>query len=216
MWQPARFAHPRFARIADLVARITGQPDWPSIEVLDACLREELATAGVRLVEAAKSRPALGADGTIDPATIYEVRIVERGEIATRPRNAHDLLNALVWAAFPHTKLSITRALAVIQRERAAGRASLPSTRTRDHDRLALVDEGAVIHVPQSGAWIFGHAIYEHAYAGEFAVRGAAIDLVVPGIADLAPVAARAAIDACLAEADLGLVVRPGAGVPID
>src|SRR5262249_32655778 len=155
-------------------------------------------------------------DGTIDPASLYEVRIVERGEIPTRPRNAHDLLNALIWAAFPRGKLALSRALAEIQRERAAGRANLPSTRTRAHDRLALVDEGALLCIAGArthARWIFGHAILEHAYAGEHAVRGAAVDLDVPGIDALSPGDARRAVDRAFAAADLATAVRGGAGV---
>src|SRR5262245_4272689 len=120
-WEPARLAHPWFGRVADLVARIAHEPDWPSIATLNERLGGELATASIRLVEAAKTKP-MRVDGAIDPASLYEVRIVERGEIPTRPRNAHDLLNALVWAAFPRAKLALARALATVQRERAAGR----------------------------------------------------------------------------------------------
>lgn len=218
-WQPTQLAHPWFAGIADLVERIAGEPDWPNITRLDACLREELATVGMRLVEAPKTRVARHDDGTIDPASLYEVRIVERGEVPTRPRNAHDLLNALIWAAFPRAKLALSRSLAAIQRERARGRASLPPTRTRAHDRLALVDEGALLCVrgaTRHARWIFGHAILEHAYAGELAVRASAVDLDVPGIDELDRVAARAATDRAFAAADLASVVRGGPGVPID
>lgn len=210
LWEPARLTHARFARVADLVARLAGEPEWPSIATLDAVFAAELAVVGVHLVEAGKTRPALAADGTIDPATLYEVRIAERGEIPTRPSNLHDLLNALVWAAFPHAKLALTRQLAAIQRARAAGRATLPATRTRDHDRLAMVDEGGIVCV-RGEQWIFGHAIYEHTYAGELAVRGAAIDLEVD-----VDVVSRDAIDRALAAADLALVVRAGPGIPLD
>jgi hypothetical protein len=217
-WQPTQLAHPWFAGVADLVDRVAHEPDWPAVERLDAYLRDELAAVGMRLVEAPKGRPALLADGTIDPASLYEVRIVERGEIPTRPRNAHDLLNALIWAAFPHSKLALSRALAAIQRERAAGRTRLPPTRTRAHDRLALVDEGALFCV--AGArrhrWIFGHAILEHAYAGELAVRATAVDIEVPGIDVLEHRAARAAVDRAVASADLASAVRGGPGIPIE
>lgn len=215
-WDPERFANPRFARVADLVARLAHERDWPSVATLDAMFGPELGDAGVRLVEAEKSRPARMPDGAIDAATLYEVRIVERGEVPTRPRNAHDLLNALVWAAFPRAKLALTRALAAIQRRRAAGRTNLPPTRTRAHDRLALFDEGAVLRVHRAGTWIFGHAIYVHAYAGNLDVRGAAIDLDVPGVAELPALAARAEIDRCLAAADLAAAVRAGPGIPIE
>lgn len=226
-WNFARFAHRRFAGIADLVARLADAGDWPSIAMLNDRLRPELACAGVRLVEAAKTRPAHGADGTIDPSSLYEVRIAERGEVPTRPRNAHDLCNALAWAAFPCTKLALSRALAAVQRARAAGRRALPATRSHDHDRLALIDEGGVLCVTGSrttSRWIFGHALYEHAYAGDLEVRGAAIDLAVPDIDalsdrrsdPLAPAAARAAVDRALAAVDLAHAARPGPGIPVD
>ncbi len=218
-WAPERFEHARFARLADLVHRIAGEHDWPSIDTLNHAFVRELQTVGVRLVEAAKTKPALGADGTLDPSTLYEIRIVEYGEIPTRPRNAHDLLNALVWAAFPRSKLEVSRALAALQRERAKGRTQLPSTRTKDHDRLAMIDEGAVLRVGGASThsvWIFGHAILEHAYAGVFDVRGAAVDLDVPGVDLLAPIEARAAVDRVFAGSDLPRVVRAGAGVPVD
>jgi hypothetical protein len=218
-WEPRRFAQPRFATIADVVARLCDEPDWPSVARLDELLRPELASVDMHLVEAAKTKAALLPDGTIDPSSLYEVIIVERREIPTRPNNAHDLLNAVVWAAFPLTKLALTVTLADVQRARARGRTQLPSTRSREHDRLALVDEGAVVCVRgsrTSSTWIFGHAIYEHAYAGQLAVRGTPIDLDVPGIEDLDHGAARAAIDRRLASVDLAAAVRPGPGIPLD
>jgi hypothetical protein len=218
-WEPARLAHARFAHVADLVARLASEQDWPSVAALDERFRRELASVGMRLVEATKTKPSLGADGMIDPLSLYEVRICERGEIPTRPRNAHDLMNALVWAAFPHGKLALSRSLAAVQRERAAGRARLPSTRTPAHDRLAMIDEGAVLCVQGARAtsrWIFGHAIYEATYAGELAVRAAPVDLAVPAIDDLEPVAARPAVDRALAAADLATAARGGPGIPID
>ncbi len=218
-WDFARFAQPRFDCIADLVARLADASDWPSIAMLNDRFRAELASVGVQLVEAAKTRPALGVDGTIDPSSLYEVRIVERGEVPTRPRNAHDLCNALAWAAFPHAKLALSRALAAVQRARACGRTTLPATRTHAHDRLALIDEGGVVFVAGSrttSTWIFGHALYEHAYAGDLGVRGTAIDLALQEIDQLAPNAARAAVDRALAAADLTRAARHGPGIPVE
>lgn len=215
VWEPARFAHPRFAGIRDLLDRLGGASDWPTVAALDAALRPELARAGVALIEAPKTRAELAADGTIDPASLYEVRIVDRGEVPTRPRNLHDLLNAVVWAAFPASKRALTRRLAEIQRARAAGRSTLPATRSREHDRLAMIDEGAVLFVGDT-RWIFGHAIYEHAYAGELAVRGSAVDLPVVLDPSVDLIAARAAIDRAFAAVELAAAVRGGPGVAID
>jgi hypothetical protein len=218
-WQPARLQHPRFTRVADLVVRLVGHDDWPSVEALNAAFAGELRRVGMRLIEAPKTKAALGPDGSIDIASLYEVRIVDEGEIPTRPRNAHDLLNALVWAAFPHTKLALTRELAKVQRERAAGRATLPNARSPAHDRLAMIDEGALVRVAgkrETTTWIFGHAIYEHAYAGVLDVRGAAIDLALPGIDEQSTVVARAQIDHALAASDLASLVRGGPGIAVD
>jgi hypothetical protein len=217
-WDARRMQHARFAGVADLVARLADARDWPSVDSLNERFAEELARVGVRLVEAAKTRVVVGDDGVIDVSSLYEVRIVERGEIPTRPRNAHDLLNALVWAAFPATKLALTRALADVQRDRAAGRAKLPGTRSPDHDRLAMIDEGALVRVQdeRTTTWIFGHAIYEHAYEGAFDVRGALIELAAPGVDALSLVAARAKVDHLLAEQDLARVTRSGPGVQVD
>lgn len=206
-WSLERLQHPRFHRVADLIARLSRERDWPAISALNEYFARELGRVGVRLVEAPKTKFALAPDGTIDVSSLYEVIIVERGEIPTRPQNIHDLLNALIWAAFPATKLALTRALAAIQRERAKGRATLPNARTPEHDRLAMFDEGALICVKSAGHWIFGHAIYEHAYAGELEIRGAAVDLVVPGVVT------RDAIDRVLATMNLAAAVRRGAGV---
>jgi hypothetical protein len=218
-WEPQRFRHARFARVADLVERFSSERDWPSVARLDECLAPELRGVGMRLVEAPKTKPALAADGLLDPASLYEVRIVEHGEIPTRPRNSHDLLNALIWAAFPHSKLALSRSLAAVQRERAKGRTKLPSTRTPEHDRLALIDEGALLCVTGStsrSTWIFGHAILEHAYAGVFDVRGAAIDLSITAIEELDAPAARVAVDRAFASAELPSVMRGGAGISVE
>ncbi|HUS28792.1 MAG TPA: DUF3025 domain-containing protein [Kofleriaceae bacterium] len=213
-WEPDRLQHPRFARVADLVTRLTSERDWPEVATLNAAFAPELGSVGVRLVEAPKLKPALGSDGAIDIASLYEVRIVEAGEIPTRPRNAHDLLNALVWAAFPRTKLALTRELAAVQRVRAEGRATLPNARSPAHDKLAMFDEGALVRV-RGTTWIFGHAVYEHAYAGVFDVRGAAVELDLE-IDGLSTIDARARIDGALAAADLASLVRTGPGVPVD
>lgn len=218
IWDPTRLAHPWFAGVADLVARFASVQDWPSVEMLDECFADELASVGVRLVESGKTKAVLTADGVIDPSSLYEVRIAEHGEIPTRARNAHDLLNTLIWAAFPNAKLALSRTLATLQRERAAGRARLPSTRSPAHDRLALVDEGALLRVRGSRAtstWIFGHAILEHAYAGELGVRGTAVELALPELDELAPLVARARVDQLFAAADLERVVRRGPGIPV-
>jgi len=71
---------------------------WPSMEQLNDGLSGE---ASYRFVA---QTPSLLADGLH-----YEQRIAERGDIATRERNWHDLLNALVWLRHPALKQALNR-----------------------------------------------------------------------------------------------------------
>jgi len=71
---------------------------WPSTDRLNDGLPGE---ATYRFVA---QTPSLLADGLH-----YEQRIAERGDIATRERNWHDLLNALVWLRHPVLKQALNR-----------------------------------------------------------------------------------------------------------
>lgn len=214
MWDSQRLAHPWFARVDDLVARLADHRDWPTVAALNQLFSAELGRAGVMLVESTKPKRTRS-KRPVDPESLYEVRIANHGEIPTRPRNAHDLLNTIVWAAFPLSKLALSRRLAEIQRTRLAGRDRLPPSRSSEHDRLALVDEGGLLRVAGT-TWIFGHAIYEHAYAGNPAVRGTPVDLHLAHGAALPLSTARAAIDRAFAGADVAQLVRSGPGVPVE
>src|SRR5689334_21142429 len=72
------------------------EPSWPSLDALNAAWP---ATAQERFV--AQTRELL-ADGMH-----YEQRIAERGMIATRQANWHDLFNALIWLRYPAIKRAL-------------------------------------------------------------------------------------------------------------
>lgn len=211
-WAPARMVTARFAGIADVVAAIATAPDWPSCDELNTRFAGPFSTVGVRMVPADKTRATLGPDGLLDLGSLYEVRISDTGDVPTRPRNVHDLLNALIWAAFPRSKSALTQRLAQMQRQRAAGQATLPVARTRPHDRLALIDEGGLLQLPNAAnpaapcTWIFGHAILEHAYANIHDVRGATMQLRQP----LQPLRERQAPPPTRADVDQALAAIVG------
>lgn len=210
--------HPWLAAVADLLAR------WPAgalppLAELQAGLRDHLAPHGLALVaplaapRRRKRRPA-GTDASaapdLDPRTIYELRIADTGEIPTRPDNLHDLCNALSWAAFPRAKWALTRRIAELQRARLDATGRLPAARDREHDRLALLDEGGLLSLTGSEgtrAVLVGHALWQHAALGHREVRAAAVHLPQPAPpwsrASCAEV--RAAVDA----AWLALVTSP-------
>jgi Protein of unknown function (DUF3025) len=145
--------------------------DWPDVTEYNALLPSDAVVRFVpQVVPPQRSRrsekPVRRADDLYDAC-------IMRGEVPTRPRSWHDYLNALVWATFPLAKAVLhARQHAVITRwlqdegvVRADGTlTTLPNARTREHDALALVDEGGVVVLCDGDrelAVTFGHALYE-------------------------------------------------------
>lgn len=190
-----RFEHPLFAELAPW-ARWLRRSDWPSLDEIN---RELVArTAGsagsgrspVQLVE---QTPDLTRD-----RLHFEVRIRERGQIATRIGCWHDLFNALVWLAQP----AIKRALNARQANDVllAG----PSQRTRAQCALTHFDEAGVVLILREAdrlsRWdrhdwqglfhglatddyavvIVGHALYEHGLVEGKLVVGKALAVIDP------------------------------------
>src|SRR5690606_30281869 len=141
---PALLASPLGWPFGPLAQLLDGAAGVPPVDVLDAALA---ARAGVRFVPA---RPAgrKRAAAPADPAA-YDASIVERREVPTRPGNAHDYANALIWATFPRSKRAHhARQLGVV---RAAAHPGRPWTRTEEGDALAMLDEGGIVVVAPPG-----------------------------------------------------------------
>jgi hypothetical protein len=164
--------------------------DWPGMVALNA----RLPDVSVRFVA---QTPELLADGLH-----YEQRIFERGEIATRERNWHDLLNALVWLRHPRLKRALNaRQVAEIAR---VG----PKRRSRVQQALTHFDEAGIIVALRDPAllvlwdlhdwpglfwrervaWsdgrieaiVFGHALLEHALSPVQMLTGKALVVQLP------------------------------------
>jgi len=83
----------------------------------------------------------------------YEPRCFLRGEVATRPYNWHDLLNALVWLTFPKAKASINaRHYDVLVKQEIAASGS---QRGAVRDVNTLIDESGMI-VPYADTGLAG------------------------------------------------------------
>ncbi len=157
MWDPRFASRPIFWAIAEPAALFAREEAFPSPERIDDLLA---ARAGIRFVRAApRPKRRSRAGHAREESALYDTRIVEAGEVPTRDGSWHDLLNALVWAAFPEAK----RALHLRQRRLVVpAQPGEARRRPRALDALALFDEGGVVLL-EGGARlaVFGHAIYE-------------------------------------------------------
>ena len=139
---------------------------WPSANELHAALSA--------LVERGLGGPMRFRAQVLHEPLRYEAAIVTAREVPTRDASPHDLLNALIWATFPRAKFALHRRFHEAEQLR-----TVPG-RTRFQDRLALLDEGAVLRSPDGNvqrAVVFGHAILEHRIGGSNAARAELFEL---------------------------------------
>ncbi|GAB2544540.1 DUF3025 domain-containing protein [Rhodanobacter koreensis] len=179
-------------------------PHWPTLDALNALWPGDARTRFV-----AQDHQLL-ADGLH-----YEQRIAERGQIATREGNWHDLLNALVWLRYPAIKQALNR------RQMAEIARMGPKDRSRPQYAMTHFDEAGVIVVlqgpallalwdvhdwqglfwQQRQAWLdgsiqltlFGHALLEHALNPDKLLVGKALVFLAAGGTDLGQASTRCA-----------------------
>ncbi len=184
---PARFDHPIFAGYQRHRDLLTGA-DWPPLDELNR--RMAAVDPGIRFVRQDRQ--------LLEDGLHYERRVAERGQVATREDNWHDLLNALVWIEQPQLKRAVNA------RQVADLGAAGHGQRTRAQCALTHFDEAGLIVVLPSdaslAAWdrhdwpalfsdqdwpsrigltVLGHALLEHALLADAAPVGKC--LVVAG-----------------------------------
>ena len=182
--------------------------DWPDPAALTRALSPR---ARVALVAAAP-RPRRQKTPA-DARPLYDARIVLDRCVPTRERSWHDLLNALVWATFPRAKAALhERQLRALRARIVPGATRLPDTRSREHDALALIDEGGVVILESpdapARAIVFGHALYEGLVLGVRAMIARAV------VANVTPLPANADAQIALADEDLEARLRAPDLVP--
>lgn len=196
---PAVFAAPPLAAWSEYAELLQGN-DWPAIDALNA------RRGGDALPCFAAQDRAL-----LDDGLHYEQRIAERGVIATRERNWHDLFNALAWLRYPALKQALNRR----QVEEIARIG--PRERSRPQCAMTHFDEaGVIVRVAdpallarwdvhdwhglfwrERAAWqdgridvaVFGHALLEHALTPGKLLVGKALVVAAGAEAPLAPIA---------------------------
>jgi hypothetical protein len=143
-----------------------------------------------------------------DPTALYDARITRDRCVPTRPACWHDFLNALVWATFPRAKLALhERQLQALLSRLDPQARTLPATRSREHDALALLDEGGAVVLedgPRRRPVLFGHALYEGLVLGVRPWAAGALKAALPG----GPLDA----EACVGRADEAIASRLAGG----
>ncbi|HEX6242098.1 MAG TPA: DUF3025 domain-containing protein [Polyangiales bacterium] len=200
-WSPeARSESGWYFPIRPLWDTLVDSPGFPDVSALNQLYQRSLLgraelspeVRALRFVDAGPKRRRSGKHA-IDLTSLYEGRIVLRGEVPTRADDWHDFFNALSFAAFPRAKWALhARGYQLLARSVTPDTRRLPAARTREQDALALFDEGGVALVvppdvaedlgPDNRAldelalslWRegrarlvpFGHALYEHLVEG--------------------------------------------------
>jgi Protein of unknown function (DUF3025). len=223
--EPAVFDRMPLTAWREYAALLEGA-EWPSIGELNHRL-----PAGMTHRFVAQT-PALLADGLH-----YEQRIAERGEIATREGNWHDLLNALVWLRYPTLKQLLN------QRQMAEIARMGPKLRSRAQYAMTHFDEGGVIVEMRDPtllalwdahdwyglfwrhrqAWLdgsirlelFGHALLEHALSPDKLLVGKALVFASAGAVGRVSARCVEAMESCrLLHDPLELRPLPLSGIP--
>lgn len=201
-WEPRVFdgvrAHAKSLR---------GHDTFPAVTALDELLFTPLRARGLDLALEVQDKAT--PRGARSITSLYDVRITDAGKIPTREGSWHDLMNALVFAAFPETKRALHRRHAGELRRHYETLGKLPNARSRLQDVLALFDEGGIVLLGEhdaleeaeaavarerdaadvlarlcaSGdvhALVLGHAILEHHVLGEALPRAMPLFVSTP------------------------------------
>ncbi len=176
------FKHPVFHDVADYLPWAVSE-QWPDVDTLNQFGTSLLhAYAGKPLVFAKQSAELLN-DGMH-----YEQRIFQRGLIATRENNWHDLFNAMMWLKYPKIKSALNaRQWGDIERHGLKTRTSAQCAMTLFDEAGAIVTMSAEmltcwnqhdwqgLFIEHANAWrlgrarvaVFGHALLDHALVTE-------------------------------------------------
>lgn len=214
----ACFAHPVFDDVRALEGWMQG-PAWPSLDAINIELAHAAERSGIDIPRCVRQDDALLRDGLH-----YERRIGERGELATRAEDWHDLFNAMVWWRWPAIKRALNR------RQCAHIGEMGDATRNRAQYALTQFDEAGVIvrmadeaalaawdahdwpalFLHQADLWrtgriavvaVIGHALLEHALVPT--LHGVGKALVVRGNVDVDAAACVARAAEAIARSDV-------------
>lgn len=202
-WNREALLHmPSFAPLHSAISGL-GASGFPALQDCNALLAERKSPIAVHSGQSLRFVPQ--EYGKLPFEAQYEPRCYLKGEVPTRANNWHDLLNALVWLAFPKAKAAINarhyRALTSEPQD-----AAIRSQRGAVRDTSTLLDESGVIVVSADpelaallckfqwkelfwhrraavqssmGFYLFGHGLYEKALRPYIGMTGQGLLLPV-------------------------------------
>jgi hypothetical protein len=160
-------------------AKMLEKDDWPSVALLSR-LAGDSSPVRFEALRPRSRRRRLRAHER------YDARITNDRVVSMREGSWHDLMNALVWSAFPQAKLALHARQNRLITARLGPDLRLPGSRTVEQDAIAMFDEGGVVlfraRCEATAPWsrdapglvaVFGHAIYEALAAETSRVRRA-------------------------------------------
>lgn len=168
--------------------------DWPQLADLDRAYAELAGGIAPLHFRANVRKQDKRAQGRVVLSALYDARISQSGEVPTRERDWHDLLNMLCFTTFPRSKRALhARQYACLAQRIEPDMQRFPNTRTPEQDALTLFDEGGVVLALEAPAAAqlraasererdalclslsearklrvvpFGHALFEHLVEG--------------------------------------------------
>jgi hypothetical protein len=158
-WRADFAATAPFHHLAHYAGRLAGG-DWPTLARLnDSAEQRNLANDAGLPVRFAPQRARCG-------QWDYEAGIYTGGEVPTRERNWHDLLNALTWLAFPRAKAALNGV------QRGALEQRRGTTRGPLSDAATLFDESGLLLLARDGE--LAELLAERRWEEAFVARRAA------------------------------------------
>jgi hypothetical protein len=166
--------HPVFFGISKAIPQLLSLVDWPDLEFFNQLARE-------RCLELPDGRPLTFVHQSKKPSrwrrrkeskSRYEESVLEQAVIPSRLASWHDFFNNISWLIFPRAKLALVERLAAANSNRTAYDVERAQFRSREGDRLAMLDEGGLIKLGQTPTrfLVFGHALQESFVAGKLDV----------------------------------------------
>jgi hypothetical protein len=164
--------HPVFFGLSREIPQLLTLTSWPDLDFFNRL-------AGERSLSLPDGRPICFAHQPKKPSrwrrrkeakvkTRYEELVLEQAIIPSRLASWHDFFNNISWLVFPQAKIALVERLAAANANRTAYDLERAQFRSREGDRLAMLDEGGLLQLShgETRFLIFGHALQE-SFVGE-------------------------------------------------